>query len=192
MKPLSAAAPRRLVHQRAILCKGYAREDGLWEVEGEFADTKTETYREGDQGPIPAGVPLHGLRLRLVIDDTAKILSAEAVLEHTPFSICPLAAPLTARLAGLTIGRGFMAEARRLMGGAKGCTHVLELLNDVAATAFQTLHEVRWRENEVRCAEGLPPRRPAIVDTCHALRADGPVVRQKWPEFARPATPETD
>jgi len=183
--PLTPPSPRRLVHQRTIVCTGYAREDGLWEVEGEFADTKSETYREGDQGAIPAGVPLHGLRLRLVIDDAAKILSAEAVLDHTPFSICPLAAPLTARLAGLSIGKGFMAEARRLIGGAQGCTHVLELLSEVAATAFQTLHEVRWRENDALRAAGLPPRRPAIIDTCHALRADGPVVRRKWPEFAQ-------
>ncbi|WP_337998038.1 DUF2889 domain-containing protein [Oleispirillum naphthae] len=190
--PLTPPSPRRLVHQRTIVCTGYAREDGLWEIEGGFADTKSETYREGDQGPIPAGVPLHGMRLRLVVDDSAQILSAEAEIGNAPFAICPLAAPLAAKLAGLSIGKGFMTEARRIIGGAKGCTHVLELLSEVAATAFQTLHEVRWKENDARDAAGLPPRRPAIIDTCHALRADGPVVRLKWPEFARDPKPGND
>jgi hypothetical protein len=25
--------------------------------------------------------------------------------------------------------------------------------------------------------------RPSIIDTCHALAADGPVVRREWPQF---------
>ena len=29
--PLSTAAPRQLMHNRAIECRGYQREDGLWE-----------------------------------------------------------------------------------------------------------------------------------------------------------------
>ncbi|MBN2752568.1 MAG: DUF2889 domain-containing protein [Rhodospirillaceae bacterium] len=186
---LSSPVPRSLIHERAITCRGYLRDDGLWDVEGTFSDTKTATYHDGDHGAIPAGVPLHGMRLRITIDATAKIHEAEAEIGHAPFSICPIVAPLASRLVGLSIGKGFMAEARRIMGGTKGCTHVLELLGEVAGTAFQTLHDVRKKETN---ATDHPERRPLIIDTCHALRADGPVVRQLWPTFAQPGNAKTN
>ena len=39
--PLSTSAPRQLMHNRAIECRGYQREDGLWDIEGHLVDTKT-------------------------------------------------------------------------------------------------------------------------------------------------------
>ena len=39
--PLSPSAPRQLMHNRAIECRGYEREDGLWDIEGHLVDTKT-------------------------------------------------------------------------------------------------------------------------------------------------------
>ena len=37
--PLSTSAPRQLMHNRAIECRGYQREDGLWDIEGHLVDT---------------------------------------------------------------------------------------------------------------------------------------------------------
>jgi hypothetical protein len=177
---------RRLVHERVIVCRGYARDDGLWEIEGSFTDTKAETYGYGDGGAIPAGAPLHGMRLALVLDDDAKIHDAWTTVDHAPFSGCAAAAPLGQKLVGMTVGKGFMAEARRAIGGRIGCTHVIELLGEVAGTAFQTLHSVRTRRIAASREHGQAPQRPALIDTCVALVADGPVVREKWPEFATP------
>jgi hypothetical protein len=179
--------PRRLIHTRAITCEGYLREDGLWEVEGVFTDRKTDTYREGDGAPIAAGVPLHGIRLRIAFDVDLKIHEAAAEIDHSPFSVCPLAAPLAGRLVGMTIGRGFMAAARHAIGGAQGCTHILELLAEAAGTAFQTLHDAHRDVLNARRERGEALPRPPIIDTCHALRANGPVVRKIWPEFALPS-----
>ncbi len=183
--PLPPPKPRRLIHERAIACQGYLREDGLWEVEGVFTDCKTDTYREGDGGPIPAGVPLHGIRLRIAFDIGLTIREATAEIDHAPFSVCPLAAPLAGRLVGMTIGKGFMAEARHAIGGVQGCTHILELLTVAAGTAFQTLHDAHRDALRERQARGETPAPPPIIDTCHALRADGPVVEKLWPGFAR-------
>jgi hypothetical protein len=176
--------PRRLIHERTISCRGYARDDGLWEIEGEFLDVKHQPYTAGDGAARPPGAPLHAMTLRLVIDDDARIRDAASTIDHAPFDTCPAAAPLGAKLVGMTIGKGFMAEARRAIGGTRGCLHVIELLGEVAGTAFQTLHAVRWRKVAEARERGEPPVRPAIIDTCHALKADGPVVAQKWPEFA--------
>lgn len=178
--------PRRLVHERVIVCRGYARDDGLWEIEGSFTDTKAETYGYGDGAAIPAGAPLHGMRLALVLDDDAKIHDAWSSIDHAPFAGCAAAGPLGRELVGMTVGKGFMAEARRAIGGKVGCTHVIELLGEVAGTAFQTLHSVRTRRIAASREHGETPQRPALIDTCVALRADGAVVREKWPEFATP------
>jgi hypothetical protein len=41
MKPLVARTP---LHTRAITFRGYAREDGLWDLEGELHDSKHYDY----------------------------------------------------------------------------------------------------------------------------------------------------
>ena len=53
---------------------------------------------------LPAGTPLHGMWIRLTVDDDMLIHACEAASDHTPYAVCPQAAPNFARLAGLTIG----------------------------------------------------------------------------------------
>ena len=38
--PLPPPAPRDLKHTRTIVCQGYEREDGLWDIEARLTDTK--------------------------------------------------------------------------------------------------------------------------------------------------------
>lgn len=80
------------------------------------------------------------------------------------------------RAGGATTERGF------------ACTHLTELLRPLATTAFQTLYAVREQQRkEAAQREGAlrQEQPPALLDTCHALRADGEVVRRQWPQFAR-------
>src|SRR6185503_19700597 len=43
---LSAPAPRRHLHTRSITCEGFARDDGLWDIEARIVDTKTYRVEE--------------------------------------------------------------------------------------------------------------------------------------------------
>ncbi|HRE16891.1 MAG TPA: hypothetical protein PLW86_07450, partial [Rhodocyclaceae bacterium] len=61
--------------------------------------------------------------------------------------------------------------------GVNGCTHIVELMGPIATTAFQTIYPILSRERE---EQGRPP----VIDTCHALAADGPVVAMIWPQHA--------
>lgn len=36
----TATAPRRLAHTRQIVCSGYVRDDGLYDIEARMTDTK--------------------------------------------------------------------------------------------------------------------------------------------------------
>ena len=87
--PLSPPAPRKLQHTRQIECKGYEREDGLWDIEAQLIDTKTyaHTRRHGGRERLP-GEPVHHMWLRLTIDLDMQIHDAEAVTDSGPYPHC--------------------------------------------------------------------------------------------------------
>jgi len=178
--PLTETADRELIHMRDITIRGYLRADDLIEVEAHIVDTKTYSFDCGDRGVIDPGVPLHGMWVRLTVDKTLVIVGAEAVSDHTPWAVCPGASAWFGRLVGLTIKPGFLREAALRIGGTNGCTHQRELLQQVATVAFQTLVSLRGRAGET---EQGPGAIAALLNSCHAYSAEGPLVQEKWPEF---------
>ncbi|MEJ1369101.1 MAG: DUF2889 domain-containing protein, partial [Candidatus Sedimenticola sp. (ex Thyasira tokunagai)] len=74
---------------------------------------------------------------------------------------------------------GWMREVRARVGRTLGCTHLVELLGPLATTAYQTMH---WeQEKRDRSQEGRS--KPKVINTCHAMADDGPIVERQWPEF---------
>lgn len=184
--PLSPPRPRQHIHTRTIACQGYHRDDGLWDIEARIVDTKTYTFSNHDRGHIAAGEALHDMALRVTVDDDLVIRAVEAVTDASPFTICGNVTPNFQRLVGQTIGAGFSGRVREALGRAEGCTHLVDLLKPLAATAYQTLHAAREEKRKA----ASPTERPRILDTCYALRSDSPVVAREWPEFFSGAKPE--
>ena len=194
--PLSPPADRELHHQRDIAMKGYERADGLFDIEAHLVDTKTYGFPSDYRGQVNAGEPLHGMWMRLTIDADMNVISCEAASDFTPYAVCPGAAPAFAGLAGLKIGPGFNKAVNERVGGTRGCTHLREVLAQMATVAFQTLYPIRARiAREARAnrpkgndVAGEPPtapgKKPALLGTCHAYAPSSPVVRQRWPEWA--------
>ena len=178
--PLSAPAPRELLHTRTVTCHGYRREDGLWDIEGHLVDVKTYGFDNHHRGRVEAGEPVHEMWLRLSIDDDMTIRAAEAATDHAPYAMCPDITPRFGLLEGLRIGPGFHREVQKRVGGVKGCTHLVELLRPLATAAFQTL--VAKRRKREADADG-PPKRPVFLNTCHAHASDSPEVKRRWPAF---------
>ena len=195
--PLSPPASREALHKRAIEINGYRRTDGLYDIEAHLTDTKSFGQANHDRGSIAAGEPIHDMWLRLTVDDTMHITGCEAVSDHTPYRMCPQAAPNFSRLVGLRIKSGFLREANHRVGGPVGCTHLRELLQQIATTAFQTINPARVRREmqeqgvqdrpgsdrtDTRISEKMGGA-PKIVNTCLAYAADGPVVQRRWPHL---------
>ncbi len=176
---LPQSQPRRKLHTRTVTCIGYQREDGLWDIEGHLTDIKTCDIANKDRGGIPAGEPIHGMWLRVTVDLELRIVDVTVAMEWHPKNHCPEILGNFDRLRGLQIRPGFTSQVRELLGGINGCTHMVELIGPVATTAYQTMHEAIERKANTQDAR----KRPMIIDTCHVLRADGPVVRERWPEF---------
>lgn len=193
--PLSPPVARELMHTRAITLHGYARADGQIDVEAHLTDRKPFSFDNVDRGTVQAGEPLHEMFIRFTVDDRLMLTAVEASTEHGPFFTCPGGAATMGRLVGLTIKPGFMKAANERLGGTQGCTHLRELLQQLATTALQTLWPVRSRR-EAAAAEAARARGEAVtgqksnadgsarlLNTCHAYASDGPVVKRRWPHL---------
>ena len=190
---LSPPRPRAPIHERRIECRGYRRDDGLWDVEAHLVDVKAYPFDNAWRGEIPPGEPLHDMWLRLTVDDRLTVVRAEAATVAGPFEVCPAITPAFSKLEGLRIGPGWRRAVQARLGGMHGCTHLVELLGPAATTAFQTVYP--WRAKHAP-REVEADRPPPHLDSCHALVRDGEVVRRHHPRWytgnaARtPARPE--
>lgn len=182
--PLSEPAAREPMHRRQIDMHGYRRADGLFDIEAHLLDTKSYGFDNEERGFLPAGTPLHGMWIRLTVDEDLLIHACEASSDHTPYAVCPQAAPNFARLAGLKIGPGFNRAVNERVGGVMGCTHLREVLAQMATVAYQTLYPVRRAKELVREEATGVRKRPNIIGTCHAYHPDSPVVKLRWPWLA--------
>lgn len=173
---LSPAAARKPLHHRSIDCRGYERDDGLFDIEAQMTDVKSYSFDNRYRGTVAAGEPIHDMWLRLTVDRELTIVGAEAVTAASPYPACPQIGERYQRLVGLQIGAGWRRKVAALFGGVDGCTHLTELLGPVATTAFQTVY-TRTRGQRAITAE----KRPPMLNSCHAYAADGEVVKHSWP-----------
>ena len=178
--PLPAAALRKLIHTRAIECKGYERDDGLWDIEAHLVDTKTyvHTRRHGGRERQP-GEPVHNMWLRLTVDLDLVVRDAEANTEAGPYPQCGDITPNFKSLIGLKIGPGWRREIAARLGGIKGCTHLVELLGPVGTTAYQATGRAR----DARGAGKPITKKPYQLNSCHVYKDDGAAVLERWPQF---------
>jgi len=187
MKELSQPAPRAPLHTRQVLCTGWERDDGLFDVEGRMSDVRSRD-QDAARGATPrrAGEPIHLMSLRLTLDDSFTIVAAEACTHQAPFADCNEAGGLYQRLVGLRIRAGFQRAVKERFGDALGCTHLTELLGPMATTAFQSINPALERR---RVARGEPLEHPdsmkRLLDTCHGLRRGGQPAVIRWGEPAR-------
>ncbi len=190
--PLSPPAERELLHQRDIQLRGYHRADGNFDIEATLVDTKTAGFGSPGRGYVAPGEPLHQMRVRMTIDEAMTILACEAVTENGPFPVCAGGAASMSHLAGLTIKAGFLKAANQMLGGITGCTHLRELLQQMATVALQTMWPIRSKREAAALASnpadaGGKPRAEdgsaRMLNTCFGYASSSPVVKQRWPHL---------
>lgn len=191
---LTPAAPRRKFHTRSIVCDGYKRDDGKWDIEARIVDTKAYAYTEPVRGRREAGEPVHHMAVRLTVDDTLLVHAIEVEMPATPYGTCQNAMPAYQGLVGKRIGLGWRRAVNEAVGGTRGCTHVRELLFPMATVAFQTISG--WDDDETGDADGSAHQsgtKPYFLDGCKAWASDGEVVARFFPHFLkrRESAPES-
>ena len=171
--PGRGAADRTPVHLRRIECAGFARQDGLYDIEATLVDTKPQPLELVNK-VVPAGEPIHQMRLCITIDLQRRIVDAWARSEHTPYPECSQVEDNYRRLIGLKIEPGFVQQVKQLFRGTAGCSHMTELLPAMASTAFQVV----WTDGGYKGVDVQgSPSRTSPLGGCHALRLDGQIVQ---------------
>jgi hypothetical protein len=176
-----AASERQLKHRRQIDVQVFARGNGLWEVDAVLTDTKTRIADMLD-GPRPAGTPIHDMLLRLVVDEKLDILEAGSVTRWMPYTgVCNDHDDAYGALVGMNLLQNFRHALRHRLGGVLGCTHITELAQTLPTAVVQAF------AGEVIDTRGIADgaEQPFQIDRCHALRADGDIVRLHHPRWYR-------
>jgi hypothetical protein len=191
LRSLPEPAPREALHNRRYEFRGFRRVDGLFDIEGRMVDTKEYAFPNAWRGEVRPGQPVHDMHIRLTLDDRFTVNDIAVVTAAAPFSVCAAITPAFAALRGATVAKGWTRTLRARFSDVHGCTHHVEMLRAMGTVAFQTIYG--WREKVKRESIGAPHegpnsdstpgKRPGFIDTCHALAADGEVVRANWPMF---------
>ena len=159
--PLSDPAPRALSHTRNLELKAYERQDGLWDIEGHITDVKEDDYS--------------------MLDSERTADQPEAQMDVGAHGPCPLATPNYSRLEGLKMGPGWNRAVRERLGGVVGCTHLNEMLAQMATTAMQSLFEVV--ENMEDKGDGKLFLSPGLHNSCYAYALNSTYVRDYFPDY---------
>lgn len=174
---------RKPIHTRRITVNAFARDDGQWDLEAELIDVKAYDYPVRDGSIHQAGDPVHHIHLRVTFDDSYTITASQAAYDAAPYGEhCMRITSDYQDLVGLNLLRRFRDAVRKRFGRRAGCTHLTELSYVLPTAAIQALVGQR-REQSASDEASTGQTRPFQIDGCHALRADGGVVKEHYPKW---------
>ncbi len=181
MGELPTPADRVHVHTRRLHFECYSRTDGLWDIEGELRDTKAYALDTYDGVHLAPGEAIHHMKIRMTIDDDLHVRGVEVVMVAAPFAQCQGAVPPVQGLVGACLGKGWRNAIEEQLGKVKGCTHLRELLFNMATAAYQAVpHYNEFVRGVIPVDDGKPP---AHLGTCMSWDFNGPAVRRIAPRF---------
>ena len=177
--PTVARTPQ---HIRQVNFRSYERADGLWDIEGELLDTKAiDLPRPNGEGIRKAGDPIHHMHIRVTVNTQLVVQAIEASMEAHPVQGCPAALDAMQRMVGCSMARGWRKSIDANLAGVAGCTHMRELLQNMATAAFQSI---------VSAFNTAPDQPPAYLGRCTGWSFNGPAVAQYHPQFVGWIFPE--
>ena len=184
---LPPPSPRKLSHTRTVVYQGFDREDGLWDIEATLTDVKPYSFQVPNEPVMPAQEPIHSLKIRVTLNDQMVIQDIATSMDEIPHPECAGAPHGMHLLIGSTMGRGWRKVINQHVGGTAGCTHLREMLANMATAAFQTLPSGQWHRVELA---GQPQpeitQAPHHLGQCHSWAYDSPTVQRAYPMFYKP------
>jgi len=175
---------REPLHTRSIRVNSFAREDGCWDLEAELIDTKAYDFPKRAGAMQRAGDPVHHMHLRVTIDERFTIVDALAAYDAAPYEQhCMAIAPDYKALIGMNLLRNFRHTVKARFARTAGCTHLTELSYVLPTVAVQTMANRRRQARDM----GTDKSKPFQLEGCHALRLDGEVVREFYPQWHKPS-----
>jgi len=175
---------KQKIHTRQIDIASYDAGPESILVEGVLKDKRLAISFVPTGDPTPPGM-VHHMIIRMVIGGPQLVIEdIDVDMPTIPRQECMETRESLLLLKGLPIASGFMVRAKNLVGGAKGCAHLLALLTAMAPAAVQGAWAASTRQPRDP-ATYLPETVERAKDTCRIWRSDGPLVK-KYREMIDP------
>jgi len=165
------------VHTRNIHVATYTYDSDAIIVEGRLTDNRLmDSYRSGGS-VIPPGV-VHDMVIRLKITGPRlKIEDVDVEMPTVPNVDCDQTRRSLEPVIGMEIVSGFTLRVKALVGGAKGCAHLVALLTAMASAAVQGAWSAATRK-PVDNPDIKHHTLDRIKDTCYVWRSEGPALKK--------------
>ena len=164
------------LHSRKIEVTTYDYDEQRMIVEGSLKDDRFQESHAITGEKFPSGV-IHHMAIRLLVNcSTLLIEDIDVDLISIPREACRETIGCLAPIKGLTITKGFTAKVKKLAGGKRGCTHLVELILAMAPAAIQGYATYQSRKQAVFDPDRAKMILQFLVNTCHVWREDGPFV----------------
>jgi hypothetical protein len=160
------------VHRRDISITSYDLGDHRILMEGRLTDNR---FRAGARDQDFTGSKIiHDMKVKIVLQGPfLTIENVEGEMLSHPHEDCPQTLPWLSRLAGLKIRSGVTEQIKSLLGGARGCAHLNNLILSVISASLQGYFSAYSREDADD--EAFSRQVERLIDTCYVWRKGGPL-----------------
>ena len=164
------------LHTRSIKITTYDYDEQRIIVEGSLKDDRFQSTYSMTGEKFPHGV-IHHMAIRLLVNCSNLVIEDIGVdLTSVPREICMETIDCLAPIKGLTITKGFTAKVKKIAGGKKGCTHLVELILAMGPAAIQGYATYQSRKPTAFDPDRAKMILEFLINTCRAWREDGPFV----------------
>jgi len=181
---------RQHLHSRTVEFNAYHRSDGLFDIEARMRDLRRYDTIAPERGLLSAGDPIHDMTVTATIDDQLVVRAITSRMLATPFGYCRQVEDNLQAMIGARMSRGWRRAVSERIENTGSCTHLRELLVNMATAALQTVPiwhaQQRFQEGKAATPGGT---RPNYLGQCHGWKLDGPVVLTHFPQFFQPQKP---
>lgn len=172
---LSKSVPRKHIHTREVTYHAYERNDGLWDIEAHLVDQKPIKLDIKGHRSWEPGEAIHDMSIRLTVNQELVVQDIETSMDSHPHLACPEVIAGMKQMIGSRLGYGWRKAINTKLGRVQGCTHLRELLFNMATAAFQSVPGGLSGNDESQ-----PPHH---LGTCKAWDFNGATVLKFYPKF---------
>jgi hypothetical protein len=160
------------IHTRQITVTTYDTDEDAIIVEGILKDDRLKDIYRPTGETIPPGTVHHMIIRMKVTRPRLTIEDIDVSMPTVPHDGCPETRNSLEPVIGMRISAGFTNNVKDLVGGAKGCAHLVSLLVSMASAAVQGAWTALSR-NPQQPSGYMAKAMNVIVDTCSVWRRDG-------------------
>jgi hypothetical protein len=167
---------KQKIHTRRIDIATYEGGSDSIIVEGILTDERLVTSFRPTGESYPPGT-VHHMIIRMEIRGPKLVIQdIDVEMPTVPMPECLETLDSLMPIKGIPIVSGFTARVKDLVGGTKGCAHLVALLTAMAPAVVQGAWAAMTRELR-DTATYLPGAVERIKNTCRVWRSDGPMMK---------------